>query len=371
MLSHLKMSPAQIVQAILSLDRAVLTPNVLQQLIKAAPTEEEHQLLSRFDGDPKELGKVERFLLEILKVDRLVERLELFKFSLAFEETVSDLIWNYQTLTNAARQVTSSQSLLKILQIILAMGNFMNFGPYKAPTKGFQMVFLTKLKDTRSSETNMTATHWLIQYLEEHDESVFALPDELRRVNAACKLSSGQLNQDTAEVRNNLAALKRELTRASEAGIPDDKFSDVMMGFSIMAKEKVEELELAKAEFCKAHVELANWMLENPASSVAEELLAIFSDFLMDFEKAKADNEREREQRQYEANIAARKAARKAEKEEAKKNKRPVKKKGGVLDKAGMTLRGKKGMADIIRMQEEEEAAEAAAEAAAAAEGSE
>eukprot|EP01094_Clydonella_sp_ATCC50884_P012115 TRINITY_DN2202_c0_g1_i5.p2 TRINITY_DN2202_c0_g1~~TRINITY_DN2202_c0_g1_i5.p2 ORF type:complete len:253 (-),score=118.20 TRINITY_DN2202_c0_g1_i5:350-1108(-) len=249
------------------------------------------------------------------------------------------------------------------------MGNFMNFGPYKAPTQGFQMNFLTRLKDTRSSETNMTATHWLIQYIEDHDNELFSLSDELRRVSAACKLSSGALNQEAAEIRSNIAALKRELTRAAEAGQEDDKFTEVMMSFSIEAKKRLEELEHAKAEFAEAHAALANWMMESPSSSVAEELLAIFSDFLLDFEKARADNEREREQRQYEKNIAARKAARKLEQAEMKAKRAAKKKSGGMLDKAGMTLRGKKGMAELIKMQEAEEAAEEAAEAAAAAAG--
>ena len=67
------------------------------------------------------------------------------------------------------------------------MGNFMNFGPFKAPTVGFQMNFLTRIRDTRSSETNMTATHWMAQYIEERNDALFDVIDQLRRVNAACK----------------------------------------------------------------------------------------------------------------------------------------------------------------------------------------
>ena len=65
MLTHLKMSPGQVVQALLKLDPAILTPNITTQLLKAVPTEEEAGLLGQFTGDPKELGKVERFLLEV------------------------------------------------------------------------------------------------------------------------------------------------------------------------------------------------------------------------------------------------------------------------------------------------------------------
>jgi len=65
MLSHMKLSLNQLHTAIMHLDESILTREKVSQLIKNCPTEDEINLLSQFSGDPKELGKVESFLLKV------------------------------------------------------------------------------------------------------------------------------------------------------------------------------------------------------------------------------------------------------------------------------------------------------------------
>ena len=46
----------------------------------------------------------------------------------------------------ACREVLESEKLVALLELILAMGNFMNFGPFKALSVGFHVSFLPRVR---------------------------------------------------------------------------------------------------------------------------------------------------------------------------------------------------------------------------------
>lgn len=66
----------------------------------------------------------------------------------------------------ACKELTSSHKLRKLLEVVLAFGNFMNKGN-RGNASGFKMISLTKIVDTKSgADREMTLLHYLIKILE-------------------------------------------------------------------------------------------------------------------------------------------------------------------------------------------------------------
>ena len=60
----------------------------------------------------------------------------------------------------------SSQKLRKVLEVVLAFGNFMNRGN-RGNAFGFKLASLNRISDTKSStDKDMTLLHYLIKTLE-------------------------------------------------------------------------------------------------------------------------------------------------------------------------------------------------------------
>jgi len=107
--------------------------------------------------------------------------------------------------------------------------------------------------------------------------------------------------------------LKREVQKPVDD--PEDQFLSVMLSFSIEAKERLEKVIASMDDYNATAARLASFFNESLTTTPTEELLAIFSDFVLAFEKAINDNEREKAHREQEKRLAERKAQRKAEQE--------------------------------------------------------
>lgn len=64
----------------------------------------------------------------------------------------------------ASKEVARSKKLKKLLEIILALGNYMNRGQ-RGNAIGFRITSLSRLADTKSSK-NTTLLHYLVDLLE-------------------------------------------------------------------------------------------------------------------------------------------------------------------------------------------------------------
>ena len=67
------------------------------------------------------------------------------------------------------KNVSTNFKLAKLLEIILNIGNFLNYGTYAGNAFGYGMDSLLKLRDTKSTKQNdYTVLHYLAQYITEN-----------------------------------------------------------------------------------------------------------------------------------------------------------------------------------------------------------
>lgn len=73
--------------------------------------------------------------------------MEIFAFKLNFSEITKDLDRSFSDILEACEEIKNNASLPKIIEVVLAIGNFCNYKPKKSATSGFKIDFLSKVND--------------------------------------------------------------------------------------------------------------------------------------------------------------------------------------------------------------------------------
>lgn len=76
----------------------ILGPELLETLVKMAPTKEEEIKLRAYDGDISKLGSAERFLKAVLDIPFAFKRVEAMLYRANFDTEVKYLRKSFQTL---------------------------------------------------------------------------------------------------------------------------------------------------------------------------------------------------------------------------------------------------------------------------------
>lgn len=92
------------------------------------------------------------------------------------------------SVLEASKEVARSKKLKKLLEIILALGNYMNRGQ-RGNAVGFRISSLNRLTDTKSSSSKSTTLlHYLVDVLETKFKDVLKMEEDLPHVRSAAKV---------------------------------------------------------------------------------------------------------------------------------------------------------------------------------------
>ena len=264
MLYGMKTSGSNVKQAILDMDDSILTLDKIVQLIRNAPSREEEEELKALvkKGLAGQLGKAEQFFVELVSIPRLTNRLEMMKFKAESEEKLADLRHNIEAVSLAVREVMSSTTFPKLLEIILAIGNFMNHRAFYSAAHAFKLEFLSKIGDTKSQDNKTTMIHYLAEFVSSKHPDLLPFADNFDHVEAASKLKPKAFVAEVKELKNALEQLKREISHAKGGKKQQDRFKEVMKPFQ----------ELMKAEIAAVQTEV------NQMQALSKSLLNTFAE---------------------------------------------------------------------------------------------
>ncbi|XP_064600215.1 disheveled-associated activator of morphogenesis 1-like [Liolophura sinensis] len=337
LLSKLKLSNAELARAVLNMDaQEDLPKDMVEQLLKFVPTVEETQLLAEHGNDMDSMARADKFLYEMSKITHYEQRLKALHFKKKFPERMCDLKPKIEAVFEASKQVIRSKQLKKLLEIVLAFGNFMNRGQ-RGNAGGFKLSSLNKIIDTKSSlNRSVTLLNYLLETLEKKFPDVLKLDQELAQVRVAAKVNFKELDKDISMIRSGLREIEKEITfldnRPKERG---DKFVSVMGDFVTLASYNFSEIEEAYTEMKHKFETVTKAYGEDPVSSEPDEFFGIFDTFLTSFAEAKRENERIKKQREEEA-----KRARLEEQLRKEKEKQKLLRRGGGDTKNGKCTNG-------------------------------
>jgi dishevelled associated activator of morphogenesis len=89
-------------------------------------------------------------------------------FRKKFGPMVTEVTARVRSVLDASREVQRSRRLRKLLELVLALGNYMNRGA-RGNASGFRLASLNRLVDTRASlpgRPSTTLLHYLVEIIE-------------------------------------------------------------------------------------------------------------------------------------------------------------------------------------------------------------
>ncbi|XP_035844369.1 formin-like protein 5 isoform X2 [Helianthus annuus] len=140
-----------------------LPAELLQTLIKTAPTPDEELKLRMYNGDLSHLGTAERFLKMLIEIPFAFKRLESLLFMCTFQEEESVVKESFTTLEAACVELRKSRLFLKLLEAVLKTGNRMNDGTFRGSAQAFKLDTLLKLSDVKGIDGKTTLLHFVVQ----------------------------------------------------------------------------------------------------------------------------------------------------------------------------------------------------------------
>ncbi|XP_066862250.1 disheveled-associated activator of morphogenesis 2 isoform X1 [Kogia breviceps] len=354
LLSKLKLSNEEIRQAILKMDEQEdLAKDMLEQLLKFIPEKSDIDLLAEHKHEIERMARADRFLYEMSRIDHYQQRLQALFFKKKFQERLAEAKPKAEgfkglvyvglspvppppAILLASRELIRSKRLAQMLEVVLAIGNFMNKGQ-RGSAYGFRVASLNKIADTKSSiDRNISLLHYLIMILEKHFPDILNMPSELQHLPEAAKVNLAELEKEVGNLRRGLRAVEVELEyQKRQVWDPNDRFVPVMSDFitvsSFSFSELEDQLNEARTKFSKALMHFG----EQDSKMQPDEFFGIFDTFLQAFSEARQDLEAMRRRKEEEERRARMEAMLKDQRERERWQRQRKVHAGSALEEGG------------------------------------
>jgi hypothetical protein len=294
-----RMSSHEIRKAIIRMDEKKLDLEKLNSLRALAPTPDDITALKEYDGDYEILGRVEKFFLQIIDIPRYTQRLDCFIFQRKFQLLISESYCQHDILNRAIEQVENSDSLKKILEIVLALGNYINGGTPRGGVYGFKLDGLQKLSTVKSVDNKLTLMNFLAMHCESLDngELISHLEEELSMAEEGSRVSLESCRSEIMMLKKNILVIQEQIAAHQQEVIkdPTDSFVEKLTPFVQEAIVEVKKLELEYEQMLKHFLQLTEAYGEDDGNKITtEEFFKVIKEFVGSFMKAYRDNEKRR-----------------------------------------------------------------------------
>uniref|UniRef100_A0A3Q3FCY6 FH2 domain-containing protein n=2 Tax=Labrus bergylta TaxID=56723 RepID=A0A3Q3FCY6_9LABR len=150
-------------------------------------------------------------MVRFSKIPRLSQRISMLTFMGNFPESVKTIQPQLNALIAASMSIKSSSKLKKILEIILAFGNYMNSSK-RGAAYGFRLQSLDLLLDTKSTDRRQTLLHFIVCKIQEKYPELQTFYSELHFLDKAALVSLDSILQDVRSLERGLELTSRELS---------------------------------------------------------------------------------------------------------------------------------------------------------------
>lgn len=305
LLSKLKMPNEDITKAIMSMDaRANFPTDMVEQMLKFTPTPEERAMLDEHAEEMDHLARADRFLFELSKITHYEQRLRTLHYKKKFNIWYAEFKPKIVAVLEASREVQRSKRLKKMLEIILAFGNYMNRGQ-RGNAVGFKLSSLTRIADTKSScNKNMTLLHYIADTCEHKFRDCLMLEVDLPHVKDAAKVNMKELEKDMAMLRNGMKEVGREVEFfRTQTPLNGDRYLPVMKEFVSGASVRLAELEDLFVDMKARFDRVCKLFCEDPATSQSDEFFGVFDIYITTLTEARAENDNIRRKKEEEEKV--------------------------------------------------------------------
>ncbi|XP_026515400.1 formin-like protein 3 isoform X2 [Terrapene carolina triunguis] len=282
-------SAEEICRAIHMFDLQTLPVDFVECLMRFLPTEAEVKLLRQYEKERKpleELADEDRFMLHFSKVERLAQRMGIMAFLGNFHENLQMLTPQLNAVIAASASVKASQKLKHVLEIILALGNYMNSSK-RGCVYGFKLQSLDLLLDTKSTDRKLTLLHFIALTVREKYPDLATFWQELHFVEKAAAVSLENVLLDVKELGRGMDLIRRECS------IHDNS---VLRSFLGASEGRLEKLQKDAKTAEDAYNTVVRYFGESPKTMPPSVFFPVFVRFIRSYKDAEQENEQRKKQ---------------------------------------------------------------------------
>ncbi|KAF7825913.1 formin-like protein 1 [Senna tora] len=272
LLRALNVTVEEVCEALLEGSADTLGTELLESLLKMAPSkEEERKLKEHKDDSPTKLGPAEKFLKAVLDVPFAFKRVEAMLYIANFESEVDYLRKSFETLETACEELRNSRMFLKLLEAVLKTGNRMNVGTNRGDAQAFKLDTLVKLVDVKGADGKTTLLHFVVQEIIRTEgarlsgtnqtsntssiedvkcrrlglQVVSSLSSELANVKKVAAMDSEVLSSEVSKLSKGITNIAgvMQLNETTKSDQSCQKFSESMNKFLRMAEEEILRIQ--------------------------------------------------------------------------------------------------------------------------------
>ncbi|XP_040415503.1 inverted formin-2-like isoform X1 [Cygnus olor] len=279
-LKQFKCSNEEIADMIHKGDRSQFDAEILKQLLKLLPEGHEISSLKSCKEERSELANADQFYLHLLEVPSYQLRIECM---LICEETkfLLECLWpKAKAIRTACETLLTSQQLPVFCQLILKVGNFLNYGHHTGDAGGFKISALLRLTETKANKSHVTLLHHILEEVEKNHADLLQLPRDLDFVSKAAGFHFDAMRAEASANLKKLLEIEKRLFLSTE----DLKIQHAKSVQSSISASKDLQEEFASIE--KKKEELADYLCEDRKKLSLEDVFNTMKTFRELFLKA-------------------------------------------------------------------------------------
>ncbi|XVE80849.1 hypothetical protein DITRI_Ditri15bG0013800 [Diplodiscus trichospermus] len=317
LLRALNVTIEEVCEALMEGNSDTLGTELLESLLKMAPTKEEERKLKEFnDESPFKLGPAEKFLRAVLDIPFAFKRVDAMLYIANFDSETEYLKRSFETLEAACGELRNSRMFLKLLEAVLKTGNRMNVGTNRGDAQAFKLDTLLKLVDVKGTDGKTTLLHFVVQEIIKAEGSrlsganqnmkaekiqrtdfqddvefrklglqvVSGLSGELTNVKKAAAMDSDVLSTEVAKLATGISKIREVIKLNEEIALKDSsrKFSESMNEFLKKAEEEIERIQAQARVSLSMVKEITEYFHGNSAKEEARpfRIFMVVRDFL-------------------------------------------------------------------------------------------
>ncbi|KAJ7987711.1 hypothetical protein DPEC_G00329330 [Dallia pectoralis] len=279
------MTASDICNAIETYNQEALSLDFLELLERFIPSEYEVKLIQNYERDGRpldELPEEDRFMVRFGKIPRLAQRISTLTFMGNFPESLQLIQPQLNAVLTGSMSIKSSSKLKKILEIVLAFGNYMNSSK-RGSAYGFRLQSLDMLIDTKSTDRTQTLLHFIVRIIQEKYPDLQNFHNELHFIDKAALVSLDSVLQDVHLLERGM-----ELTQ-KEFAIQEDK--PVLQEFLAKNKELLDSVIKDGKTAQNVYESAVGYFGENPKTTTPSMFFPVFVRFIKAYKQAEQENE--------------------------------------------------------------------------------
>ncbi|KAI3505478.1 hypothetical protein L1887_27609 [Cichorium endivia] len=267
-LHKIKLPVSDLMGAILQLDSHAVTVDQVYNLIEICPTNEEMEMLKSYTGDKEKLGQCEQ---------------------------ANNLRDTLNTIKEAIKEIKESTKLVKIMQIILVIGNKLNAGTTKESYTGFKLQSLEKLGDTCATDVNITLLHFLCKVVAEQTPELLDFYEDLIHLQDAYWVHIRSLYEDKSAMIEGFKKVQQECDASANDDGVSNPFRKALRRFLDSTGTELPRLTSFFDEVDLYAESLVVYFGEDPSHCSWKQVISSLGHFIEMFKKAHNQNKRWRD----------------------------------------------------------------------------